>query len=117
MNKRLVGSEHEEQAAGFLRGQGLEIVMKNFRCRIGEIDLIAKDGETLVFVEVKYRYSDRFVWGEESVDKRKQATIFRVAQVYLNRFCKGNVPPCRFDVVAVDGTQILHIPDAFGRGR
>ena len=113
MNKRLVGSEHEEQAAAFLRGQGMEILFRNFRCRIGEIDLVAKDEDTLVFVEVKYRFSDRYGWGEAHVDKKKQATIFRVAEVFLNRYCQDRLPPCRFDVVAIDAGKILHYPNAF----
>ena len=71
MNKRLVGSAHEEQAAAFLRGQGMQILFRNYRCRVGEIDLIARDGDTLVFIEVKYRYSDRYGWGEEHVGKKK----------------------------------------------
>ena len=57
MNKRLIGSEREEQAAAFLRARGMEILVHSFRCRLGEIDLVARDGDTLVFVEVKYRYS------------------------------------------------------------
>ena len=113
MNKRLIGSEREEQAAAFLRERGFEILVHSFRCRLGEIDLIAKDGDTLVFIEVKYRGSDRFGWGEEHVNAKKQATIFQVAQVYLNRFCRKAPPPCRFDVVAIDGEKTVHFPNAF----
>ena len=116
MNKRLVGSRHEEQAASFLRERGLEILTSNFRCRIGEIDLIAREENTLVFVEVKYRFSDRYGWGEEHVHKKKQATIFKVAEVYISRFCKESIPPCRFDVVAIDGEKIVYYRNAFGRG-
>ena len=65
MNKREIGSSHEVQAAEFLQARGMTVLMHSFRCRLGEIDLIALDGDTLVFVEVKYRYSDRFGWGED----------------------------------------------------
>ena len=115
MNNRLIGSEREEQAAAFLCARGMEILVHSFRCRLGEIDLVARDGDTLVFVEVKYRYSGRFGWGEEHVDRKKQATIFQVARVYLNRYCREGEPPCRFDVVAIDGERIIHFPDAFGK--
>ena len=104
MNKRLIGSEREEQAAAFLRARGMEILVHSFRCRLGEIDLVARDGDTLVFVEVKYRYSGRFGWGEEHVDRKKQATIVQWQSRSINfvrrtRFLVSITHPSRFGPV------------------
>ncbi len=111
MNKRRLGSLREGEAAAFLESQGFRILEKNFRCRLGEIDLIARDGPCLVFVEVKYRRSDRYGWGEEHVDKRKQQRIIAVARYFLAGF--KALPPCRFDVIAIDKDSINHFPNAF----
>ncbi len=114
MNKRTVGGLFEDRAAAYLRGEGMEILFRNFRCRLGEIDLIARDEEELVFVEVKYRYSDACGTGEFHVDRRKQQTIFRVAQVFLNRYFRLFTPCCRFDVVSIGGDGgVRHIRNAF----
>ena len=113
MNKREIGGEREQDAAVYLERRGMRILARNFRCRIGEIDLIALDEGVLVFVEVKYRRSDRFGWGEEHVDKRKQQTIAKVARYYLAGL-HGPLPPCRFDVVAIDGDGVtVHFENAF----
>ncbi len=89
-------------AARFLEAHGLVVVVRNFHAgRLGEIDLIAKDGKTLVFVEVKYRSTTRSGYPEEAVTPRKQWTICRIAQHYL---CMKKAPantPVRFDVVAI----------------
>ena len=117
-NQRTVGSRYEQEAAAFLNQKGLDIVEKNYRCRVGEIDLIARDGETLVFCEVKYRYNGGAGDPAAAVDYRKQQTIFRVAQWYLRQRHLPEDTPCRFDVVAITGVredlQIRWIPDAFG---
>ena len=115
MNKRKVGAGYESQAVLYLREQGYAILHQNYRCHIGEIDIIAKDGETLVFIEVKYRRTDEYGAGEFHVDKRKQRTIYKVAQQFLIwNFPEGNLPPCRFDVIAIDGEDIItHYKDAF----
>ena len=115
MNKRELGSSYEEQAATFLRTRGMKILHRNFRCYLGEIDLVAQDEDTLVFVEVKYRFSDRYGWGEAHVNKKKQQTIYRVAEVYLNSYSRDRIPPCRFDVVAFDGDRVRYFPNAFER--
>lgn len=115
MNKRKIGAFYEEQAAQYLEGKGYCILEKNFRCRQGEIDLIARDGDTLVFVEVKYRMNDVCGEPEEAVDFRKQKKIRRVAEYYL--LCSG-LPQdinCRFDVAALDGSgEIRYYENAFG---
>ena len=118
MNKRTVGSLFEDRAASYLRGEGMEILFRNFRCHIGEIDLIARDEEELVFVEVKYRYNDSCGTGEFHVDRRKQQTIFRVAQVFLTRYFRSFTPYCRFDVVSISGDgSVHHIRNAFEGGK
>ena len=115
MNKREVGTCYEEQAAAYLQHRGMEVLWRNYRCYVGEIDLILRDEETLVFAEVKFRRTEDYGRGEFHVDKRKQRTIFRVAEQFLLRFFPdGNYPPCRFDVVAINGGgEVDHYPDAF----
>lgn len=71
MNRRKEGAYYENLVAEYLKTQGYEILEKNYRCRIGEIDLIAKEGETLVFVEVKYRRDDKMGNPKEAVDSKK----------------------------------------------
>ncbi len=89
------------------------MVARNYRCRTGEIDLIAKDGETLVFVEVKYRRSGQQGSALQAVDIRKQRTLTKVAAWYLAAQASGFDTSCRFDVVAFDGDEVTWIPDAF----
>lgn len=111
---RAKGAYYETQAAAFLESQGYEVLERNYWTRFGEIDLIAKEEEYLVFVEVKYRVNDQMGFPEEAVNKRKQRTIFRCAQIYLMEKGKLDNIPCRFDVVAIDGTQIRLRKNAFG---
>lgn len=113
MNKRRIGTVYERQAAEYLKSKGYQILENNFRCRIGEIDLIARDGGYLVFAEVKYR-SDSFCGNAlEAVTVKKQQTIRRVAQFYLLSHHLSEDIPCRFDVVGITGTEITLVKDAF----
>ena len=110
------GGAAEEAAARFLERQGLAIVARNYRTRLGEIDLVARDGATLVFVEVRMRSSDRFGGGAESIGWRKRSRIEAAARQYLSRLHRE--PPCRFDVVtlegdAMQGFRVEWIRDAF----
>jgi len=95
------GGAAEEAAARFLARQGLEIVARNFRTRLGEIDLVAREGPTLVFVEVRMRSGEGFGGARASVDARKQRRIVAAARQFLSRL--GGEPPCRFDVITVQG--------------
>lgn len=110
------GRQGELLAAEFLEKQGLRIVARNFRCPIGEIDLIAWDKGTIVIVEVKSRYSKGFGLAQESVSLSKQKRLTRLGQWYLkqNRL-EGQ--PARFDVIAIDWTggepDITWIANAF----
>ena len=112
-NTRAIGASAEDFAADYLTGAGYEILERNFRLRMGEIDCIARDRDgTLVFVEVKSaRYGScghPFSW----VTPRKQRTLAKVARVYCARL-GPNPGPCRFDVIAVMGHTIDHLKNAF----
>ena len=108
----LLGPWGEALAADYLRKQGYQIVGANYRCRFGEIDLIAKDGEYLVFCEVKYRSDGRKGSPLEAVSTGKQRTIFRCAMFYLSENHIEDMP-CRFDVIGIEGTKVTHIKNAF----
>ncbi len=112
-NKRATGSRYEALAAAFLERQGLTILERNYRCRQGEIDLIVRDGRTLVFAEVKYRSSAASGEPAEAVTPAKQRRIREAAGYYLYSHRHGEDAPCRFDVVSILGSQIQWIRDAF----
>ena len=115
-NRRKIGAEYEAMAAAYLKKNGLDILEQNFRCRQGEIDLVARDGKYLVFVEVKFREREGQGDAIEAVGKRKQEKIVRVALFYLVRRGFTLDTPCRFDVIGIDGTKIHWIRHAFGTG-
>lgn len=94
-----LGKKGEILACEFLREAGLILVEKNFRLRFGEVDLIMQEGETLVFVEVKYRSSQAFGGSLAAVTRKKQQKIKLVAKVYIQRFAEP--PTVRFDVVGI----------------
>lgn len=102
-NKRAIGTEAETAACVWLKGQGYQILARNFRCRSGEIDIIAQEGGYLVFLEVKYRSSQICGAPEEAVDWRKQQIISRTALVFMQRYRYAQTTPVRFDVAAVSG--------------
>ncbi len=105
------GGAAEEAAARFLAHRGLEIVARNYRTRFGEIDLVARDGATLVFVEVRMRSSARYGGAAASIGLRKRARIEAAARQYLARL--GREPACRFDVVTLDGAGPAWLRGAF----
>ena len=110
----LAGERAAEEA---LEAAGLTVVARRFRCRMGEIDLVAWEGAVLVFVEVKRRASVSHGTPAESVDARKRARLARAAAVWLGRYDQ-EPPPCRFDVVEVrdgpgGGLLSHHVRDAF----
>lgn len=86
----------------YLRSEGYDILAVNYRCRLGEIDIIAKDGEELCFVEVKYRSSLRYGFSLEAVDFAKQRKIRKTAMYYLVTVLHGQEVSCRFDVIGFD---------------
>jgi putative endonuclease len=105
------GAQAEEVAVRFLAGQGLRVLARNFRTRLGEIDVIAQDGTTLVFVEVRLRTRDDYGGAAESVDSGKRRRIVAAANGYLALL--GSEPPCRFDVVTVEDRRAHWIRAAF----
>ncbi len=111
------GQQAEELACHYLQTQGLQLVERNYRCTHGEIDLIMRDAQSIVFVEVRYRTSQRFGGGVESVDRRKQAKLVATALHYLQHNKKAARQPSRFDVVAIapglEQDQLCWIKDAF----
>lgn len=126
MQARDIGALGERAAAAWLPRRGCAIVGANYRTRMGEIDLIAQDGDFLAFVEVKTRARDAVALPREAVDARKQARIVRAALFYLAQHPTPLQP--RFDVVEVtagrngdfSSCSVRHIPNAFeppaGRG-
>lgn len=94
-----LGEKGEGLAAKFLKRKGYKIVRQNYKTPLGEIDIIARDGETLVFVEVKTRESMEYGFPFESVNRVKKRKIANVAMLFLKRF--KDVPPCRFDIVSI----------------
>ena len=110
-----LGKQGEELAVKFLRKKGYKIKVCNYKTRLGEIDIIAGDGETLVFVEVKTRESLMYGQPFESVNNHKKKKLAMVAMLYLKKYAE--VPPCRFDVVSIyinNGTPECElIKDAF----
>lgn len=91
------GQLAEEIAAAFLKKQGLSLVEKNYRCRYGEIDLIAKELDVVVFVEVRLRRNNHFGGASASITQTKQNRLLAAARSYLNEFKK--LPECRFDAI------------------
>jgi len=113
-----LGKWGEDQAAKFLRKKRFKIVERNFTCRLGEIDIIARDKDSLVFVEVKTKFGPGHPPPRYSVNLRKQRQIIRVAKYYLKQLVSPDVR-CRFDVVEIiagEGKRpekIVHLVGAF----
>ena len=114
---RSVGRQAEKLALDHLRDKGLEEIATNFRCRMGEIDLVMLDGGCLVFAEVRFRNQNRFTSAAGSVDPHKQRKIIRTAAAFLGRYPQYSSCTVRFDVVGLDQsgdqTTLRWIRDAF----
>ena len=102
--RQILGKTGEDLAVRYLRKNGYTILETNYRNSLGEIDIIAKEQDTIVFVEVKTRKNNRFAHPKEAVTSRKQKTISRVAQAWLKQRKKKDAK-ARFDVVAVLADQ------------
>lgn len=106
------GDASEQAAVVFLASKGLSLVQRNYQCRFGEIDLIMREAETLVFIEVRYRKNTQFGGALASVHPHKQQRIIAAANLYLASL--STVPPCRFDVVTHHANeQVEWLRDAF----
>ena len=98
--RAIAGAKAEALAAEFLAARGMRIVERNFRRRCGELDLVAQDGDTLVFVEVRLRTRSDFGGAAASITAKKRARMTAAASLYLARL--RSTPPCRFDAVLLD---------------
>lgn len=108
--KQQQGRLWEERVLAHLVRHGLELVDTNYRCRCGEIDLILRDGEALVFVEVRQRANSSRGGAAASITPAKIRRLINASHTYLQ--CLPRVPPCRIDVVAIDGDRLVWIRDA-----
>ncbi len=106
-----LGQQGEEIARRYLRSHGYRIVARNWRCRFGEIDLIARDGETLAFIEVKTRTGTGFGGAEGAVTPHKRARLIATARQYMSEI--GAEIAMRFDVVAITAGRVKLYKDAF----
>ena len=117
LTTKAVGDRWQSAAESFLHDHGLITRTRNFRCRLGEIDLVMRDGSCLVFVEVRYRNHPRYGSGGDSVTATKQRRIILAARRYLQAHGGRVLPPCRFDVISmrhIDGKLAVEwIKDAF----
>lgn len=107
------GNQAEQFALKYLQQQGLYRLAQNYHCRHGEIDIIMKDKETIVFVEVRYRKSSKYGSAAETVNATKQRKIRMSAQYYLIQERLGDLYPLRFDVIGIDVDEIHWIKNAF----
>ena len=114
MNKRSKGSEWELKAGEFLSRHGIQVLEYNFRCKIGEIDIVGTDGKFLIFFEVKYRSSNKYGYAVEAVNKKKQSVILKVSDYYRITHNISPIQSVRYDVVAIENNIIKWIPGAFG---
>lgn len=116
--RQFIGQQAEEAAHQYLCQRGLRLIQKNYRCKLGEIDLIMRDADSLVFVEVRYRKTSAYGSAAASVDLRKQQKLVKTATHYLMWHKLSQQTPCRFDVVAIKPcvdsvSEISWLKDAF----
>lgn len=113
-NNRKIGQKYEQLAENYLKNKGYEILCRNYCCPYGEIDIIAKQGDYLVFIEVKYRKSNGYGTPGEAVNVKKQRHISRAALSYYAAHGYREEIPCRFDVIEVNGkNEMIQIENAF----
>jgi putative endonuclease len=104
------GRSAEDEALRFLESSGCVLVERNYRCRLGEIDLVVRDGDNLVFVEVRARSGQRFGGAGASVDRHKQRRIIATARHFLMTHPRAAAWPARFDVLAFSGSDLEKPP-------
>ena len=110
INQNYAGLAAEQLAATFLMNHGLKMVVQNYHCRFGEIDLVMRDAKTLVFVEVRLRSNSQFGSAAASITPQKKQKLILTAQHYLQQHSatQGDVP-CRFDAVLMSKADLQHI--------
>ncbi|MEF3255700.1 MAG: YraN family protein [Deferribacterales bacterium] len=109
--KQLMGKIGEDEASEFLKKKGFSILEKNFRSRFGEIDIICKKGDLIVFVEVKMRNSNFYGTGFEAITSSKKNKLIKTAEYFILKYKKDCL--YRFDVISIDNGNIVHIENAF----
>lgn len=115
MKRQASGRHAERDACDYLQTRGLRLVARNYRCRQGEIDLVMRDGEMLVFVEVRLRRNPNFGGALMSIDRAKRKRLIACAQQYLQALARP--PAARFDVIAIDaGDSVEWVCNAFDAG-
>jgi putative endonuclease len=97
-----VGQHWEDVASRYLAAQGIEILARSYACRFGEIDLVGRDGQSILLIEVRARKSSRFGSAVDSIDRRKQAKLLKAAGYFLMRHPECSGAALRIDVVAID---------------
>lgn len=113
---RLKGLALEQQGARYLAAQGLRLVTSNYHCKAGEIDLIMRDGRTVVFIEVRFRRSGLRGSPVETVTPGKQRRLIRCARHYLMSYQLHDTVPCRFDVLGIEpGDRFTWVRNAFSQ--
>lgn len=112
---RALGAKAEQRAAEFLRRRGYAVLDQNFTCKGGELDLVCDHAGTVVFVEVRARKDDRHGAPEETISALKRRRVVLAARHWLARH-GGEDRLCRFNVIAIEGDAIRHLPDAFDAG-
>ncbi|PTR34876.1 putative endonuclease [Luteibacter sp. OK325] len=115
--RRATGDHFEGAALSFLQARGLRLVRANFLCRHGEIDLVMRDGDTVVFVEVRYRRSAAFGGALGSVTAAKRRKLISAAHLWLAWHPHDARRPCRFDVLAFEGDAVEWVRGAFETSR
>lgn len=113
LSTRKKGAVIEEAVSGYLKNKGYTILERNYICHFGEIDIIAKEKEYIVFIEVKYRKNAAFGYPEEAVDTRKQKKLLKTALFYIRQNHISIDNNYRFDVVSVTGNKVKIIKNAF----
>ena len=114
MNKRMIGSAYEDSAAMYLQRNGYQIIERNFRCKMGEIDIICRKNQTLHFVEVKYRADETYGNAAETVSAKKLRKIYQCAQMYLLKHQEYASFDASFDVLAITENQIQLYSNCYG---
>lgn len=112
MDSRQIGDRAEQSALDYLQARGMNLLDRNFSCKMGEIDLVMEDQDTLVFVEVRYRNDSTRGSGAESITRSKMRKLMRTAEYYLLTHPERGTDDCRFDVVSMD-ESIDWIQNAF----
>jgi len=118
IQRKLLGRQGEDAAARYLEKNNYQILCRNYSCKLGEIDIVARERDVIVFVEVRSRSSDNYGFPQESITSRKKVKLRQLALHYLKSAGMTNAN-CRFDVIAVqlDGEGMLkkleHIENAF----